>query len=520
MDSSGEDALKAIQKVLDPYIRPREEVAQIRRIIALHLDSCVEGAPVSAPLALVDATTPASLTHARGLHREYLEALNANIQARNDFKAQCSRPIRQSDQAGSDPGEPGPGSIQEHLATIQLERKREKLEVVQKHLEILKRKPAASKDFMKTEEIFKDSRPLPKVPGELVTALGLDKTATSAHLKDLIDRLERHVLGTKLLLKREEQLLEQVKSRSTASPETVTDSAKVEALGKTRAELISWIETELGKASGDDLDGGGDEVHRKSRGPTDSLNMDDQLASIKEKYTQYTEARKALLQLVSQQPKPIIKPRTQDQESQDAATPDPLPTAHLLAPYLEQLLAISREQKGLITQKSHLNNTIMKQVKENSRLLDHLGDESQLIPVHPMPGAGRVKPGVSDAAPTPQHTEVSGRIKPWVYAADAAKIATLETVAEKIDEGQIALETSVRTLAEIDVLLGGQQGTQKGDTEGGEDDVWLDEGQPSGNAINTRKHTDRRGGKVIESKTVFDLLDGNLGLLRSEQDPP
>ncbi|KAK3996829.1 hypothetical protein QBC44DRAFT_316645 [Cladorrhinum sp. PSN332] len=516
MGTPGEDVLKSIQKILDPYIRPREDIAHIRRILALYLDSCVEDGSVADPLALVDAAKPASLTTARGLYRDYLEALNANIQARNDFRAQSYKQIPQPEKGTAGSDEAGKGTLQEHLATIQLQRKRERLEVVQKHLELLQRKPAASEDFMKPEEIFKDSRPLPKVPGDLVTALGLDKTATSTHLKGLIDQLEKHVLRTKLLLKREEQLLEQVKSRSTTTTETITDSAKLEALSKTRVELISWIETELSKASGDDTDGAGDDVgHRRSRGSMDRINMDDQLASIKEKYTQYIEARKALLQLVSQQPKPDIRPRSEDQEPQDTAAPDPAPSAHLLAPYLEQLLAISREQKGLITQKSHINNIVTRQVKENCQLLDHLADESLLIPAHPMPGAGRPKSGFSDAMSTgAEKSEVSGRIKPWVFAADAAKIATLETVAENIDEGQVALESSMRTLAEMNVLLGRQAGKQKQD---GEEDLWLNTGEQS---ENTRKHTNRRGSKVVEPTTVFDILDGNLGLLRSEQEPP
>ncbi|KAK4159165.1 hypothetical protein QBC43DRAFT_327699 [Cladorrhinum sp. PSN259] len=526
MGASGEDVIKSIQKILDPFIRPREEVAQIRRVLALHLASCVQDVPVTEPLALVEATNPASLSTARGLHRDYLEALNANIQARNKFKAQSQKQSHPSGKDTSHSDEAGRDTLHEHLATIQLKKKQERLEVVQKHLEVLKRKPAASEGFMKPEEIFKDSRPLPKVPGDLVTALGFDKTATCAHLKDLIDQLEKHVLRTKLLLKREEQLLEQVKSRSTSTPETITDSAKLEALSKTRVELISWIETELSKASGDDNDGAGDDMsHRRSvRGSIDPINMDDQLASIKEKYTQYIEARKALLQLVAQQPKPDIQPRSEDQKPPGVAESGPAPSSHLLAPYLEQLLAISREQKGLITQKSHLHNTITKQAKENCKVLDHLADESQLIPAHPMPGAGRSKSGFSDSCLSTgaEKAEVSSRIKPWVYAADQAKIATLETVAEKIDEGQVALESSMRTLAEMDVLLGRQAGNEVGKGDG-EEDLWLEEGR---HAENARKHTDKRGSKVGRQqqqplpKTVFDLLDGNLGLLRSEQDPP
>jgi hypothetical protein len=118
----------------------------------------------------------------------------------------------------------------------------------------------------------------------------------------------------------------------------------------------------------------------------------------------------------------------------------------------------------------------------------------------------------------------SNRVRPWVFAADSAKISTLEVVAEKIEEGQIALEGSMRTLGELGELLGQGQspGSQK-KSEGvstGEDDFWLAEGQPSGKTAGARKHTDRKADKAAQPKTVWDTLDGNLGLLRSEKDTP
>ncbi len=45
-------------------------------------------------------------------------------------------------------------------------------------------------------------------------------------------------------------------------------------------------------------------------------------------------------------------------------------------------------------------------------------------------------------------------MKSWVFAADSAKIATLESVAEKVEEGQLALEDSMKILGEVDRLLG------------------------------------------------------------------
>ncbi|KAK4201291.1 hypothetical protein QBC40DRAFT_264353 [Triangularia verruculosa] len=524
MPSPTGDTLTTIQRVLDPYIRPREEAAHIRRILALHLDSSLKDGSVYEPLALVNTQKPGSASSTQGLYRQYLEALNANIKAREEFKkytAQEDRTDEPEEPSGSD--EAGLERLQEHLAIISLEKKRERLGAIEKHLIQLSQKPAASPDFMNPKEIFRDSRPLPNVPKELVSSMTLDNASTKAHLKDLNDQLEKHVFKAKLLLKKEEQALDRVKSQSTTRPETTPDSAKLEALNKTRIELISWIEAELSKASGDGADhppSSPDNRFRVSRASVNEpINMDAQLASIKEKYNQYLEARKSLLDLISQHPKPDIRPlKPEEQNSQDESlASQTTPAGQLLTPYLEQLLALSREQKGLIAQKSHLNNTINKQVKENTTVLDHLAQESQLIPAHLMPGANRAKSSSTGlSAINDDYLQVSGRVKPWVYAAEQAKIATFEMVAEKIEEGQVALEGSLQTLAEIDLLLGRKEGETATQNEG-EDDIWMAEGSSP-----TRKHT-RRGSKMVEptastkTGTVWDMVNGNLGLLRNDE---
>ncbi|KAK4176291.1 hypothetical protein QBC36DRAFT_11490 [Triangularia setosa] len=528
MPSPTGDTFTTIQRVLDPYIRPREETAHIRRILALHLDSSLKDGSVNEPLALVVTQKSGSASPTQGLYRQYLEALSANIKARDEFRKQTPE---SSHTCGPEEADSSDGTdlnrLQEHLAIISLGKKRERLEAIEKHLVQLGQKPAASPEFLNPKEIFRESRPLPSVPRELVSSLTLDNTSTKAHLKDLNDKLEKHVFKAKLLLKKEEQSLEKVRSQSTTRPETTTDTAKLEALNKTRIELISWIEAELSKASGDDVNrpsGSPDNRFHSSRTSlNEPINMDAQLASIKDKYNQYLEARKSLLNLINQHPKPEIKPlRPEDMNPQDGSSTSsqPAPAGQLLTPYLEQLLSLSREQKGLIAQKSHLNNTINKQVKENTQVLDHLAQESQLIPAHPMPGINRAKPANHTlSSGGDDHFQVSRRVKPWVYAAEQAKIATFETVAEKIEEGQIALEGSLQTLAEIDLLLGRKATGAAGDEGGGqEEDLWIGaEGSSP-----ARKHT-RRGSKMVEpaastkTGTVWDMVNGNLGLLRNDE---
>ncbi|KAK4128397.1 hypothetical protein N657DRAFT_560941 [Parathielavia appendiculata] len=519
MGSSAEDTFKVIQKTLEPYIRPREEVTHIRQILAVHLDSCLDDETAGEPLALIDARSPCSSSTARGLQKEYLEALNANIEARNEFAACCRVQEKRTRQQPDTSTGQGADRLQEHVAAIRLRQRADKLQVIKRSFNSLGQKPAASPDFLDSEEIFRDAKPLPTVPHELVTALTVGKTTAGPHLQELIDQLEKHVLQTKLLLRREEQLLEKVKSRSVARPGNISESAKLAALERTRAELISWIETELGKAAADEGAAEGQDAQRhRPRG--DSFNMEEQLGSIKEKYAQYLGARQALLQLASQRPLPVMKPPVKEAKPQDASAPRPPPTAHLLSPQLEQLLSLSHEQKGFIAEKSHLNAAISKQLKENSQVLEHLAEESHLIPAHPMPGAPGSSTAFADAVSATKISGLTNKVKPWVFAADSAKISTLEAVAEKIEEGQIALESSMRTLEEIDELLG-QLPDKKQEEEQpstGEDDLWLAEGQHAGKSAGARKHTLRKADTPAQPNTVWDTLDGKLGLLRPERD--
>ncbi|KAK0633433.1 hypothetical protein B0T14DRAFT_417219 [Immersiella caudata] len=513
--SSPERTLEAIQRALGPYVKPREEASHVRRILALHLQSFLGESPVPGSLALVDASKPVSPSSSRGLQREYLEALSTNIQTRQEHEA-CRQRIEHRHDEPFTSRTPKTDPLQEHLAMINLQKKQERLQAVEKHIELLSQKPAASPGFLNPEEMFMDSRPLPDVPRDVVTALALDDAPASTHLKELIDQLQKHVLRAKLQLKKEEQLLEQVKSRSSVAPGTVTNSAKLEALNTSRAELINWIEVELGKAG----DGGADDSSGNSHGsegPPNTTRLDEQLAGVRAKYSQYLEARKLLLQLVSQQTKPVINPLVDDALPPAAQTATPPPPTHLLPPYFEQLLSVAREQKGLITQKSHFNITIAKQLKETCQALDHLAEESQLIPAHPMPGAARRKPaGFGEALSASETLDSFSRVKPWVFAADSAKIATLEAVAEKIEEGQIALEGSMHTIGEIDQLLHTEVKTEVGVGDESVEDIWLAESRPAGKSSATRKPKP----KPQAVKDVWDLLDGNLGLLRSENGTP
>lgn len=510
------ESAQAIQKALEPHVRPREEADHIRRILALHLRSCYENGPQTSPLALADSDCIIkSTSEVRGLQREYLKELHANVKAQREYEAASQQARAHRPAGGANSGWGNASHLEEHIANIKLRKKQERLQTLDKYLDVLSQKPAASPEFLQPEEIFKGARRLPEVPKSVMSSFAVDKSSTKSDIKALVDRLEKAVLRSKLLLKREEQLLEQVKSRSTALPGKISDGAKLSALHATRDELISWMETELRNASAAEDSRPREGEGGREQDKVDKAHMDEQLATIKQKYAQYVAARKTLIQTIGQDSGPSIKPpATAKDEVVELPKPGPEPTDHLITPYIENLLAIAQQQKASITQKSHLGSVLARQREDTGHALDRLAEESQMLPDHPI-GAGRREGFGGQAGKSA--LEITKRVQPWVAAADAAKLATLENVAEKIEDGQVALERSTKHLAEIDQLLGRNQRDEPTEDDNTVDDIWLAETQTPRKG--TKSHVRGKSDAVKEPKDIWSTLDGNLGLINAEDSP-
>lgn len=513
--ASAAETVQSIQKALEPYVRPREEAEQIRRVLALNLRSCYENGPQHGPLGLAEPDCTIKTTDVRGLQRDYLKALHANIKAQREYESISQQRIGKEtkDVKSRDSGEAG--RLPDQIEAIKLRRKQERLQTIEKYLGQLGQKPAASSEFLEPDEIFQGSRRLPEVPKTVVSSFTVDNSPIKTDLKALVDRLEKAVLRSKLLLRKEEQLLEQVKSRSTSSPENIGGGAKLAALNATRNELISWMETELGKASA--VEEPDPERAGGSAAKVDKAHLDEQLALIKQRYAEYVAARKSIVQLVAQSPQPStnLLHEAKGAEQSDAPPPSPPPTTHLITPYIESLLSITHEQKASITQKSHFSNVLTKQIEAVGKALTRLAEESQLLPEHP--NSRRQERSGGDWLDKRGH-EITKRVQPWVAAADAAKLATLEAVAEQIEEGQVALEGSTKHLAEIDQLLGRNAGVaeESGDEDASMDDIWLAEMRSPKKGL---KAPARSSDPPKGPKDVWSFLDGNLGLINAEDSP-
>ncbi|CAK7266126.1 hypothetical protein SEPCBS119000_001863 [Sporothrix epigloea] len=569
------DTAQDIRAALEPYVRPREEAAYIRRVLRAHMaaslrsddDSNDGSSMMDGSLALISLSWDTKMMpEARGLQKAYLQALQTNIDAQRAFDQRSAAVLKSSTPASSTNFEEmqqrsanGADILQDHLAMVKLRRKKDRLQVVNRYLDALSERPvavAAGEDFLLAEFVYGDATlTLPPIPKAVVDGLAEDaalaatsmttststaaskgttsKTATADNLKESLARLEKLVLRAQLVLRQEEMRLAAAKAQlarmETRSP---TAAAKLRALGVVRNELVAWMEMELSNAGSEEAEdedtaeswqelkqsllNGHELAGSCAFGSSQKTGqLRNKLDEIHEKYSDYVDARRALVAMVERMTAsgerggktaakspsanvPQLLRNNIDRVSAATASSTALPeetetiasTANesrkavargrlLLMPYLERLMAVARDQKADISHKAHYNGLLTKRLKETCQTLDHLADESQLLPRFGSPktggdgdaGAGgggvallRKKGIFAPAKGTTTPDGAGQRVIAWTEAAESAKIAVFETVFEKVEEGQVALEEAADFLAEAESMLGTKP--EDGEVEG------------------------------------------------------
>ncbi|KAF8856985.1 hypothetical protein BDZ45DRAFT_715140 [Acephala macrosclerotiorum] len=459
--------LKA-QKLLEPYIKQRHEASKIRQVLSSHLGSQLNssGHPLNRPLSLVEAFDVEAASHgARGLQREYLRTVRANIKARNEYAAISKehlpgRPGEDFEFGTQDPPQQSnacPG-MEAFIHLTMQQQKHERLRITQDYVDVLTQKPAAAAEHLDPKVAFKDVDTLPKVPLEVLHNTSAVPDAGGADLKELVDLLEKSVLRAKMLLKKEQKLLAKVRSDSDGSAANHGD--RLQALGLTRNALINWIEAEMEKAGDGSVDAEDEEVSNHEARGTDYIEA--QLVSIKRQYGRYIEARQALVtSATSISETPASTTKEEDSVvstlTDDSQAPQGM---QVIYPYLERLAFTANEQKAAIQQRSHLTISLAKQVKEASQGLDRLADESHLLPAHPMPVTSSQHKGLegplsfNDELLNHEKPDSSVRGRAWVYATESAGTATKDAIVEQLEEGGKAMEESRGSLLGLYHLLG------------------------------------------------------------------
>ncbi|KAI0842061.1 hypothetical protein F5Y06DRAFT_167040 [Hypoxylon sp. FL0890] len=522
MDTTDKELRERVRQVLEHRIRPREEVTAVRRHLVQDLARSLGTDQLSSPLSLIDLDATVTASEAlQGSYREYIEAVQRNIEIRAEF----AKLQEEHDLATASLSSPPEEDQQARLLELQLEvnaleQEHERLNVVDKYLAELDKQPAAAPDFLDSEIMFKNCAPLPELPKELMEGFTEDRDAPNREIQELLSRLQKAVLRNKLLAQREKQNFEKLKAESSVDPSSLPPEAQLHALNAVKDSLINWIENMLAKAGGDEDESVFESPVKSRQGGQEKFDRDAHMAEIQREYQHHVDLRKDIITSLAQLKQLKFEPQhnqeqEQSQEKRSKAKPSSADAeAFLLTPYLEKLQAISREQKGLIQEKSHINSALAKQQQDLNQILSHLVEESHLLPKYAANKADKPKPSFGEATKGISRSNVTTQVEPWISAAHSAQIATLEAVFEKVEEGQVAAEDAMQALDEVRKLLNKEE-IQPEEShekqESPEHDMWI--GEDDGNAgTRVRKNREKKGEKQ-KGQSIYAKLDGNLGLI-------
>jgi hypothetical protein len=497
------DSFTRVQTSLEPFIKSRQEARHIRQVLAAQIDAQIDHTPGDPRLASLSLPTNSTVLkqpigNVRGLRKDYLRALRSNIKARREYE-DISNSITEKSQQDISTDKSSlvetNGHLDSYLALVKQRQRHQRLRILQDYVDGLSHKNAASSTYL--EEALEVQSPLPRVPEDVMTVADPGaRESSQSKLKDLIHDLEKSVLQAKVRSKSDKLAFGKMKAslpeRQDSSDPASRNSDALEALGRTRNELIAWVEQELGKAGDSDSHAVAAADPHTSQSSSEG-NIDQQLSRIRQQYSNYIQARQDFLDSIILPPDPTPISSTTSTENPEVNLGEvPDPALRILSPFLQELVLLSNAQKALLQSRSHLTVSLSKQHKESVALFDRLAQESHLLPSHPLPAS--LKPGKHPLANDGLggHSEVAStahRAKAWTFAAESAATTTMESVLMSTEEGGNAVEGARQALVELRILLG-RSAVDEGD-------IW------TGEAASGKES----GGDI------WEVLNGKLGVI-------
>ena len=523
--------LPLVAKSLSPYIKTRQDALRIRRILSVFLSSHIEGLPGKefsiTPLAVPDGNfqvkkIPSELS---GLRRSYFKALQAHAKARKEYahlthsSLHDNSSMRQEERQDE---EDSRKSIDTYLALTKEQRNFGKLRILQDYLELLSQKEAAQPDYLRLKSVLEGvatTRETLQIPPTLTKSSPVSDLDGRA----LTTRLEKAVLRAKNNLDNQKKSLAKIQQdqqghghgHKISEEGTASTGSKVEALSRTRDELIGWIEERL--ATSCEFNAATDELQTLGS-KSEPLNIEKRRKEIQERYEDYLKARKSLVALLSSRDKFARHKKTFGGKSTEPLGQDPRvdsnwDEASSVLPYLtEYFIPNANAQKRFLWQESHLSSTLASQIKSTIQLLDRLAEESHLLPNYPVLasqprfhklvaaiGSKSSQPAFGGTKENEGEAQILSKARQWGFAASAASIAKQEAVKERLEHGNIQARIAEGIIGELQEILG-VDGEGDEEDEGAED-IWTENIETK-----SKKQTSSggRGG-------IWAGLDGTIG---------
>jgi hypothetical protein len=505
--------IPAFAKPLAPYLKTRQEVLRIRRALTLYLRSHITfSADDSTNPHDYDAThlslcvpTDAATSVKRlprdvtGVRKEYLKALQENIDARREYDDLCSRAASRetAHEKGTDSigtglsGHDPETYLRDYLSTLREHRRHERLRLFDHSLQEL--------------SVYDDNKLVVVPAGQHQGPFGQDSLDafmadpepamhTGKNVQELITKLEQTVLRVKHDLDRERELLKDLEAHghsfSSNDDGHASSAQRTAALQRTRDELVQWVEDKLAVSNADD------NGEHNSLSPSEmeraSQFLEEHKAEIRERYTSYVRARRSLLGALSLACQTSSKdaasgadivvksPPKQDSIGRvDWAEVDSFGYAS------EVLLPRSKLQRSLALQRSFLSGLLAKERSTMGHGLDRLRDESHLLPNYPIlarqskfkhitaPARSR-----ADQAGSAKEDKIVAKAQAWAFASEAARSNDGDFIEQRVENGSATMQDASETLKQVYELLDQDNGAvpeNQDEDEQNDSDIWAAE---------------------------------------------
>lgn len=414
--------LPELAEALKPYIKPREEVADIRRgidsLLAEHIQD--DDIPLSRATLSVIETSTRQNTPFTGVRRAFIRALSARQKAQAQYDALKTELglLQQKPSEKDSHGNTVENPIANTVALIRQRQRRDKLLIIENALDNLE-KARQSSQYADSGELLNNMQSQPPPP---LAQQSQDDALTEAQSHAF--ELQRAVLRAQSSL--------QLKSRTISAQESSSDKLGQEqgrtedwkraiALRRARDDLIAWIEGELAKLS-EDEEADPDTIMPKQP-ETDSL--DEIRITLQDIYDRYIASRESLVRVLNT--KYQTEPDTgepslerQHSEKNDNQTTS-VGLASRVLPFIETLRSTAQDEAALMQHTSYLRRQLTAVSAETDQLLSRLSDESHMV-----------RPGTSNTSA-------------WTEAAREARAVDTEAIHSNLVIG----ETSIRGATEI-----------------------------------------------------------------------
>ncbi|KAK3709253.1 hypothetical protein LTR37_010991 [Vermiconidia calcicola] len=416
--------LPEVAVALGPFIKPRREVASIRRGLHTYLQTQLrtDGTPVSSVnLAQTGLSLPHSPPQAlSGVRKAYYKALVAHTAAQAKYDAlRVELEQTKHNQSAPETNEDNRASTSFNDSYIALLRQKEKHRKLQVIDDTFSRILSTSGETSTLDDMIR--RKIGDLPTPPSAQPSLNR---NSEVEAKMMELKKAVVSSKRRV--DDQRMRGVTHAANGAGGTYSPQAEIARLQKALQVLTGWMENQLtviASAEPESQQDAATPVQKRAASKSQASTED-----VETLYEDYIDARQRLVQTVNDHRDTNSEPGADDfgfdldnrsSRSPSRAKASTKSAAETILPHIPALVAAKQEEQTLIQQSAYIRRQLSAAEDETARLIQRLAHESHLV----QPGASSGSDWAEAARETGSMTEqfVNQRLEVGVGSIDAAE---------------------------------------------------------------------------------------------------